>query len=243
MTLRNNDGQLISICIANIAELFTELQLFINMNVLTVSRIERLVVNDRSAFINRGRGFLTVKDDNESYQPKMGLIMSLLGYRNTGRTDDPDPQLGLTSRDKYLLKNSWETVMKDSTGNGVKFFMRLFEIQPKYHQAFPFRNISRNDLPSNKKFQAHCNSVMYSIGSLIGVMEDSAVFSSLAERIGIAHASRGVDIDALKDVKTALVDTLSFMQQEELEAWNKFLDVMIRELYKPIKECGEEKQI
>ncbi|XP_074032576.1 uncharacterized protein [Leptinotarsa decemlineata] len=158
------------------------------------------------------------------------------------RTDDPDPQLGLTSRDKYLLKNSWETVMKDSTGNGIKFFMRLFEIQPKHQQAFPFRNISKNDLPTNKTFQAHCNSVLYSISSLIGVMEDSAVFSSLAAKIGIAHAPRGVDIDALKDVKAALVDTLSFMKQEELEAWNKFLDVMVREVYKPIEEYRKGKQ-
>lgn len=51
----------------------------------------------------------------------MGMLYSLLGYN--GRTDDPDPVTGLTSRDKHLLKSTWELVKKDLKGNGVKVLM------------------------------------------------------------------------------------------------------------------------
>lgn len=47
----------------------------------------------------------------------MGLIYSyLLGY---GRTDDPDPTTGLTSRDKYLLRNTWKEAKVDPVKLGV----------------------------------------------------------------------------------------------------------------------------
>lgn len=47
----------------------------------------------------------------------MGLIYSWLGY---GKTDDPDPTTGLTSRDKYLIKSTWSLVMKDAKRHGVE---------------------------------------------------------------------------------------------------------------------------
>lgn len=49
----------------------------------------------------------------------MGSLWSLLGFENKGRTDDPDPVTGLTSRDKYYLRKSWVGVKADPTGNGV----------------------------------------------------------------------------------------------------------------------------
>lgn len=57
---------------------------------------------------------------------KMGIFWSVLGYiSDPGKTDDPDPSSGLTSRDKHLITKSWELVMKDATGNGIKLFLRL----------------------------------------------------------------------------------------------------------------------
>lgn len=49
----------------------------------------------------------------------MGSVWSLFGYGNHGRTDDPDPVTGLTSRDRYHVKTSWAGVMKNPTENGV----------------------------------------------------------------------------------------------------------------------------
>ncbi|CAH1183080.1 unnamed protein product [Phaedon cochleariae] len=149
---------------------------------------------------------------------------------DTGRTDDPDTHTGLTSRDKYLIRTSWEIVMKDPTGNGIKLFIRLFEIQPKHQQVFPFRDIPISDLPENKRFQAHCNSIVYSFGSIVSGIDDHELLNSIAEKLGIAHAKRSVDRQALKDVKSALVDTFSFMNQEQLESWSKLLDLAFEQM-------------
>ncbi|KAG5863957.1 hypothetical protein JTB14_029453 [Gonioctena quinquepunctata] len=172
----------------------------------------------------------------------MGIIYSWLGFGpDRGRTDDLDPVTGLTSRDRYLLRNSWATVMKDATGNGVKLFMRLFEIQPKHLEAFPFRHVPMKDLPQNKKFQAHCNSIIYSFGSMVGVLDDYEIFKSIGEKIGNSHAPRPVHYEALMDVKQAVHDIFSFMNKEELEAWEKFLDLMVKCMYRGIEESNQER--
>lgn len=41
-----------------------------------------------------------------------------------GRTDDPDPGTGLTSRERYLIKTTWDVVMKDGTKHGISLFLR-----------------------------------------------------------------------------------------------------------------------
>lgn len=55
----------------------------------------------------------------------MGLITSFFRtHPNTGRTDDPDPDTGLTSRDRYLISSTWKTVMKDPLQSGMALFLR-----------------------------------------------------------------------------------------------------------------------
>lgn len=54
----------------------------------------------------------------------MGKFWSSPISGDTGKTNDPDPTTGLTSRDRYLIRSSWELVMADATGSGVKLFMR-----------------------------------------------------------------------------------------------------------------------
>lgn len=49
----------------------------------------------------------------------MGVAVSYILPSNTGRTDDPDPVTGLTSRDKYLVKTTWAKLMKSPADSGV----------------------------------------------------------------------------------------------------------------------------
>lgn len=70
----------------------------------------------------------------------MGIITSYFSGE-TGRTDDPDPETGLTSRDRYLIKCTWNLVMKDATGSGVKLFMRFVKNISRDVKAFICRNI------------------------------------------------------------------------------------------------------
>lgn len=53
------------------------------------------------------------------FRKAMGIVVSYVLPGSTGRTDDPDPVTGLTSRDKYLVKTSWAKIMKNPTDNGT----------------------------------------------------------------------------------------------------------------------------
>lgn len=49
----------------------------------------------------------------------MGAVVSYVTPGNTGRSDDPDPVTGLTSKDKYLVRTSWAKIMKNPADSGV----------------------------------------------------------------------------------------------------------------------------
>lgn len=55
----------------------------------------------------------------------MGVVWSyFFPDDDASRTDNPDPGTGLTSRDRYLIKTTWELVMKNGTKHGIDLFMR-----------------------------------------------------------------------------------------------------------------------
>lgn len=146
-----------------------------------------------------------------------------------------DAVAGLTGKERNLITKSWNKIMQQPTQNGILFFMRLFEIQPKHQSAFPFRDIATKDLPNNNMFKAHVNSVMYSISSIVSNLRDEELFMAILNKLGTSHATRSVDRQALIDVKQALFDTAKFMGKSELAAWNKLMDVFIDVVSKAIE--------
>ncbi|XP_060521326.1 globin-2 A chain-like isoform X1 [Cylas formicarius] len=155
----------------------------------------------------------------------MGLITSLI-WRNNGRTDDPDPDTGLTSRDRYLLKSTWQKLSKDSAATGIQIFLNLFEKEPKYHDLFPFRDIPWEDLPSCNRFKAHCVTLMYAFSSIIGNIEQPHLLRALLVKQAVAHVPRKVPDKAYWQLKEVLMEMFKpIMTNEELATWNKFLDL------------------
>lgn len=55
----------------------------------------------------------------------MGLITSYY-WENTGRTDDPDPATGLTSRQKYIIRTTWKklTEAQNNLQTGMTIFLK-----------------------------------------------------------------------------------------------------------------------
>ncbi|XP_072398490.1 cytoglobin-1-like isoform X2 [Diabrotica undecimpunctata] len=168
----------------------------------------------------------------------MGSVLSyFLGFFvNQGRIDDANPVTGLTSRDVYLITNTWNKVISKPTENGINFFMRLFEIEPKHKLAFPFKDLPTESLPSNKRFHAHVNGVMYSISSIVSSLNDADTLVAIIDKIGRNHVRRSVDLQALKDVKRALLDIFAFMTTEELAAWSKMLDYFAKTAIKAMDD-------
>ncbi|XP_049819885.1 globin isoform X1 [Aethina tumida] len=162
----------------------------------------------------------------------MGVVVSMFGG-NTGRTDDPDPVTGLTSRDRYLVTSSWAEVRKDPTGNGVALLMLFFEKYPDYVKLFPFRDIPMKDLPTNKRFQAHCNSVIYGLSAVIDLINNTDLLVAQLLKVGETHKPRGVTDQAYLDLKGVVIDLFStFMTKSQIEAWKKTLDVAMATMIK-----------
>ncbi|KAJ8936923.1 hypothetical protein NQ314_012128 [Rhamnusium bicolor] len=173
----------------------------------------------------------------------MGMIYSLLGYATQGRTDDPDPVTGLTSRDKYLIANSYLKVRKNPTESGVALLNTLFKNHPEYLQLFPFRDVPIKDLPENKRYQAHGNSIIYSFSSIIDALDQNDLLVTILTKIGESHVPRKATEKAFMDLKDSLIELFSpIFNEEEMTAWGKALDVSFTVMCKAIRDTLSKTQ-
>ncbi|XP_018568473.1 globin isoform X1 [Anoplophora glabripennis] len=167
----------------------------------------------------------------------MGVLWSYLGYGTQGRTDDPDPVTGLTSRDRYLIKSSWAGPRQKPTESGVALFLLFFKHHPEYKLTFPFRDISDEDLPTNKRFHAHANSVIYAFSSVVDAIDDPDMLVTILSRVGESHGPRKITEKSFFDLKDTLIELFSSLfTKEEMEAWKKALDVAIELIAKSFRE-------
>ncbi|XP_030754339.1 globin isoform X2 [Sitophilus oryzae] len=170
----------------------------------------------------------------------MGTIVSYISPANTGRTDDPDPATGLTSRDKYLVRTSWARIMKNSTDSGVALLTLFLKNHPEYLDLFPFKNVPLDQLSTNKRFRAHCSSVIYALASIVDALNDNELLIQLLLKTGSSHISRNVKAKGFKDLQDATVELFSaVMKPDELEAWKKTLEVAFGVILKGLVE-GEK---
>lgn len=73
-----------------------------------------------------------------------------------------------------------------------RFFCRFFKKYPEYQRYFPaFKDTPLTELPANKRFQAHCASVITALNNVIDSLHDPALME--ASLIGLAerHKNRG----------------------------------------------------
>ncbi|KAJ8924507.1 hypothetical protein NQ315_007305 [Exocentrus adspersus] len=168
----------------------------------------------------------------------MGAIWSWLGYGDQGRTDDPNPVTGLTSRDCYLIKTSWGKVRQKPTENGIALFQLFFKNNPTYQQFFPFRGVPADQLPKNKKLQAHANSVIYAFSSIVDSIDDPDMLASILHRIGESHGPRNITEETFINLKATMIELFtSVFSAKEVEAWKKALTVATDLMVKALNEA------
>ncbi|CAH1183081.1 unnamed protein product [Phaedon cochleariae] len=156
----------------------------------------------------------------------MGAIWSLLGYPDTGRTDDPDPVTELTSRDRYLIKSSYQAVRKTPTDSGVALLNLYFKNHPEAKQLFPFKDVPDSELSQNKRYQAHCNSVIYGFSAVVDAIDDPDILVPILAKLGETHVPRKVTKELFMQLRDTIIELFSsFMKPEEMDAWKKTLKV------------------
>ncbi|KAF3419978.1 hypothetical protein E2986_14097 [Frieseomelitta varia] len=178
----------------------------------------------------------------------MGTFLRFLGISSS---DDNrvDEATGLTERQKKLVQNTWAVVRKDEVASGIavmttslrldstKFFCRFFKKYPEYQRYFPaFKDTPLNELPANKRFQAHCASVITALNNVIDSLHDPALMEasliSLAER----HKNRGQTKEEFQNLKEVMLEVLrqalgKQYTPEVAEAWSKTLDGLFTKIY------------
>ncbi|CAH1986188.1 unnamed protein product [Acanthoscelides obtectus] len=171
----------------------------------------------------------------------MGVLWSMLGYKCAElRDDDPDPVTTLTSKDKFIIRSSWARIMKNPIENGTAILTLFFEDYPQHKQLFPFRDVPNKELGQNKRFQAHCSAIMYSLTSVVDVVDKPDLLVTILMKIGRDHVPRGVNEQGHLELKTTIVKVFkTLMSEEEMKSWTKAVNVIFDVI---LKGAGEIKE-
>lgn len=158
----------------------------------------------------------------------MNKVLNLFG--TSSNSNEPDPETGLTRKEKQLVERSWNLVKTDLKGNGMELFFILFKECPEAKNYFPFRDVPSDELINNNKFKAHAVTVMYSIGSIVDNLNDNDVLIGLLQKNGESHGRRGIPEEAYWGLKKCILMLLksklgSEFPKETEEAWDKTLTV------------------
>ncbi|XP_031848710.1 globin 1 [Nomia melanderi] len=165
----------------------------------------------------------------------MGTFLRFFGFF----TDDNriDEATGLTEKQKKLVQNTWAVIRKDEVGSGIAVMTAFFNKYPQYQQYFnAFKDVPLPELPNNKRFQAHCASIITALNTVIDSLHDPGLME--ASLIGLAerHKNRGQKKQEFQDLKEVIQEVLRQalgrqFTSEVAEAWSKTLDAAFTKIY------------
>ncbi|XP_051158534.1 globin isoform X2 [Leptopilina boulardi] len=192
----------------------------------------------------RVTGCLTVLDktprglvlQKETVIETMGSSLSMLW--NSSNDNVIDPVTNLSGKQKKLVQNTWSILKKDPVGTGVAIMIAYFKKYPEYQKLFAsFKDVPLEELPNNKKYQAHCLNIVTALGSVIDAINDPPLMEASLISLGERHRKRGQTKEQFDQLKAVIMEILgvslgSKFTPETRDAWNKTLDVAFECLYK-----------
>lgn len=155
---------------------------------------------------------------------------------------DPDDHIldttcGLTGREKRLVRETWSVLRVNSINTGVAIMTRYFKKYPQYHKVFiAFKDIPVDELPANKKFQAHCQNIMSTLSNAFDALNDIDLMEAILHTAGERHDRRGQTRQQFIDLKGVMMevmrDALKMKFSPEVEAaWDKTIDVAFSKIF------------
>jgi hypothetical protein len=92
-----------------------------------------------------------------------------------------------------LIPVTWHLTEKDHYNMRCFVSCRYFEAYPSHQRHFKaFKDVPLKDLPSNRKFQAHCTSVVYALTSVVDNLEDAGCLVEMLSKLGQNHHRHGI---------------------------------------------------
>lgn len=73
---------------------------------------------------------------------------------------------------------------------------RFLNKHPEYIKMFPFRNLPRERFAEDKKFQAHCANIIYTLSAIVESLNDTDLLVQMLLKSGESHGRRKVPAKA-----------------------------------------------
>ncbi|EZA60245.1 hypothetical protein DMN91_010510 [Ooceraea biroi] len=152
-----------------------------------------------------------------------------------------DGRTGMTEKQKRLVQNTWAIVRKDEVSSGVAIMLALFTEYPEYQKQFKlFKDVPFDELPKNKRFQAHSANVVSALSSVIHQIHDPALMEATLLSLADRHKARGQTEEQFQNLKKVMANLFPSVlgrqyTPEVQEAWRKMLDLLFSTLCRVYK--------
>ncbi|XP_031559586.1 cytoglobin-1-like [Actinia tenebrosa] len=152
------------------------------------------------------------------------------GSSTHSRLHQDSISIPLSTAQKYLVRETWETIDAHKNSVGKKTFL-----SPE------FVNLKREELERANALHGHAKRVMKAVENAVTAMDDTESFAAYLEGLGQRHIARALKPSYLDAMQLALIETLqdlleSQWTEETADAWNilfRFIaDTMKRGLQK-----------
>ncbi|CAH3152669.1 unnamed protein product [Pocillopora meandrina] len=151
--------------------------------------------------------------------------------------------LPLSEPQKYLVRETWETIEQHKNMVGKKTFLRFFEMNPDYQKLFPeFKDVDPVELENTSALYGHAKRVMKAVENAVSSLDDAFSFAAYLEELGRRHIARALKPSYLDAMQEALMYNLkdllrSQWTKETEEAWNRLFrfisSTMVKGLQSP----------
>ncbi|XP_062503732.1 neuroglobin-like [Corticium candelabrum] len=162
---------------------------------------------DKNRLTNNREANRTIRQTSQS--DIMGNAKSKRN-RKEKTTAKPEESEELTQQQIEAVQLTWKAVKQDLQGHGIKFFVRIFDIAPGAQQIFAkFRDLPKDELPSNPDVQKHALNVMETVGSAVDGLDDLEALTPVLLDLGAKHVQWDVQEEHFDIVGQALLETLA----------------------------------
>ncbi|CAL8101769.1 unnamed protein product [Orchesella dallaii] len=142
----------------------------------------------------------------------------------------------LNSSEEKTVQDTWALISPDLKKNGVGVFLRFFTDYPIYQKSFrSFANVPFDDLPQNKRFQAHAFTVMNAIDGMVNNLDDPEMLDEMLLRTGINHGKRKLTGEAFEEFQLSFMGYLESTLKEKWSpetksAWELVVTLIIQKI-------------
>jgi len=152
---------------------------------------------------------------------------------STHKPTEKSAVMPLTPAQKYLVRETWETIELHKNSVGKKTFLRFFEKNPEYQKLFPeFKDVPPEELEKTNALYGHTKRVMKAVENAVSALDDAESFSAYLDELGRRHKTRSLRPTHLEAMQDALMFTLqdllkSSWTDETSDAWKKLFHFII----------------